>query len=134
MVKITDVLLWPFRQVGAFLANAWGYLRQFQIDDVLPPSIRDFLNWFFGVIPRAFGLRGATPREQINASLVLILVVFLTSIPTLGTTLIILIVLVPLLLIGIARWLPAFDELWQGFVSRLPFVNRDLDIPGWRSE
>lgn len=134
MAKITDAALWPFRQAKAFLANAWGYLIRFQIDDVLPPSVKDFLNWFFGVIPRAFGLRGATPREQINASLVLILVVFLSAIPTLGSTLIILVVAVPLLFIGIFRWLPAFNELWRAFVSRLPFVNQDLDIPGWRSE
>lgn len=130
------LLDWPRAAVGqvrAFFANAWAYVRDWHLDDVLPPSIRDLLNWIFGIIPRAFGVRDTSPRSQINANLILIVFTLISAVPSLGTTLIILALWVPLLAIGIIRWLPAFNELWTRFRAALPLKD-DYDIPGWRSE
>lgn len=127
---------WPraaYRNVRAFASNAYAYVTDFALDDVLPPSIRDTLNWIFSIIPKAFGVRNTTPKSQINANLILIIFTLISAIGTLGTTLIVLALWVPLLLIGIWRWLPAFNELWTDFREWLP-VASDYDLPFWRTE
>lgn len=121
------------RQVRGFFANAWAYFSDLALDDVIPPGIVDSVNWFLGQFPKAAGLRGATPREQINANVVLIIWWALWSIPSLGATIALVAVQAVFLVIGVYRWLPAFNDLWLRFTGWLP-VPRDIDIPFWRSE
>ncbi|MFB6121125.1 MAG: hypothetical protein ABEJ68_08435 [Halobacteriaceae archaeon] len=120
-------------QARAFAANAWAYVRDFKIDDILLPSIKDLLNWVFSLLPKAFGVRNTTPREQINANIVFIFFWATLSLVSLGTTLVLAAFHLFLLTIGVWRWLPAFDELWGRFRRRLP-IKGNYNIPFWRSE
>lgn len=128
-----DAVRWLWAQFVGFWMNVYDYFRNFALDDVIPPSIRDFANWVISIIPRAFGVRDTTPRQQINANIVLIVATLISALGTLGTTLFILALWVPLLFVGIWRWMPAFNELWTDFRDRLP-VKDDYDLPFWRSE
>lgn len=133
-MSVKSTIVWPLRQIGAFLQNAYGYATDFALDDVLPPGIIDTINWLFGLVPRALGLRSTSPEAQINANVVLAVFWFLAGFISLGATwVIILVVHVPLLLVGIWRWFPGFNDAWRSFRSRVP-VREDYDIPGWRSE
>lgn len=124
--------LW--RNLRGFAGNAYGYVSGFAVDDVLPPGVIDTVNWLLGLVPRALGLRQTTPREQINANVVLAVFWFLAGFISLGATwVIILVIHVPLLLVGIWRWFPGFNDAWASFRNRLP-VRDDYDLPGWRSE
>jgi len=123
-----------WRNVSGFAVNAYGYVAGFALDDVLPPSLVGTINWLLGLVPRAVGLRNTTPREQINANVVLAVFWFLAGFLSLGATwVIILAVHVPLGLFAVARWFPGINEAWQSVRRRLP-VRDDYDLPGWRSE
>lgn len=121
-----------FGQLRGFASNAWAYVSDFALDDVLLPSITDAVNWVFSLVPDAFGLRGATPKEQIDANIIFIFFWGTLSIASLGTTLILAAFHLMLLSIGVWRWLPAFNTLWNRFRARLP-ISDDYDIPFWRS-
>ena len=124
--------LW--RNATGFVRNAYGYVAGFALDDVLPPSVIGTINWLIGLVPRALGLRQTTPREQINANVVLSVFWFLAGFISLGATwVIILAVHLPLALFGVARWFPGINETWMMVRRRLP-VRDDYDLPGWRSE
>ena len=123
-----------WRNVRGFVRNAYGYVAAAAIADVLPTSITSTINWLLGLVPRALGLRETTPREQINANIVLAVFWFLAGFISLGATwVIILAIHLPLALLGVARWFPGVNETWQTVRRRLP-VRDDYDLPGWRSE
>lgn len=127
---------WPraaYEQVRGFASNAYAYFADFAVDDVIPPGVRDFINWIISVYPNAFGVRNATPREQINASVVLLVFWGVWAGASLGLLIPIFVIHVPLLFIGIYRWMPAVNELWKRFRDWLP-VKDDYNIPFWRSE
>ena len=121
------------RQVSGFFSNAWGYISDFQIDDILLPSIKGTINWFIDLFPKALGVRNTTPREQINANIIFIAFWAITSVISFGTTLGLVFIHIGLLSVGIWRWLPAVNEMWRWFRSKLP-ISSDYDIPLWRSE
>lgn len=118
-------------QARGFVSNAYAYVTDWKVDDVLPPSIVDTVNWVMSLLPKAVGIRG-TPREQINANAIFIGFWILASFATLGATLALVAVHLALLSIGVWRWLPAFNEMWRRVRTRLPFTD-DVDVPFWRS-
>lgn len=120
-------------QVRGFFSNAWAYFSDLALDDVIPPSIVELVNWFLGMFPQAFGLRGATPREQINANIVLMIWWALWSIPSVGTTLVLVAFHAVFLVIGMYRWYPFINKAWRRMTARLPVAD-DYNIPFWRSE
>jgi len=120
-------------QYRTFLGEVWDYATDFQIDDVLLPSIKETINWFIDLVPKALGLRNATPRQQINANIIFIAFWVTLSVITLGATFALVAAHLVLLTIGVWRWLPAFNELWSRFRAWLP-IPSDIDIPLWRSE
>lgn len=130
----TTPVRWTWRQVSGLARSSWDYIRNFRVDDVLPPSIRDLLNFAFSMLPRAFGVRGATRRQQINANAVLIGVTFLTGFLTGGLAWILIGLWGILLLFAwFFRGTPAGESLWTRFRRRLP-IKRDYDLPLWRSD
>lgn len=128
-------VVWAWRQTTGLARSTYDYFADFAIDDVLPPSIRDFANWVIGILPRAFGIRNTTRREQINANVVLIAVSVLSSFLTAGVTLLLIaFVWGPLLLFAFFfRGTPAGESWWTRMRGRIP-VASDYDLPLWRSE
>lgn len=124
---------WTKRQFGGFFRGVRGYVRDFHVDDVILPSIRDTVNWIIGLFPKALGLRQTTPKEQIDANIVFIVFWGTLSVISLGTTLALVALHILLLLIGLYRYFPVFGKAWQWGRSKLPLKN-DYDIPLWRSE
>jgi hypothetical protein len=126
---------WTWVQTTGLARNAYGYFAGFKIDDVLPPSLRDFVNWSLSILPKAFGVRDTTRREQINANFILIGVTLLSSILTAGLTLaLIVFVWGPLLWFAFFfRGTPAGESYWTRTRRKLPIKN-DYDVPLWRSE
>lgn len=123
-----------WRNVRGFVVNAYAYFAGAALDDVLPPSIINTVNWLLGLFPKALGLRETTPREQINANAVFIVFWFFAGFISVGATwVLILVVHLPLLGVGVWRWFPGVNNAWRSFRARLP-VRGDYNIPGWRSE
>lgn len=135
LATITAPARWTWTQVSGFARSMYAYFAAFAIDDVLPPGLRDLINWVIGMFPRAFGIRGTSRRQQINANLALIAASILSGFLTAGASLL-LIVLVwgPLLLFAVVvRGTPA-GESWWGWMRRKLPIKRDYDLPLWRSE
>lgn len=125
---------WTVRQLVGLARSTYGYFTGFQVDDVLPPSIRDLINFAFATLPRAAGLRNTSRRQQINANAVLIGITFLTGFITGGAAWVLIFVWAALLLFAfIFRGTPAGESYWRRFRNWLP-VKNDYDIPLWRSE
>lgn len=134
LATVAAPFLWTWRQVSGLGRSTYDYFADFAVDDVLPPSFRDFANWLIGVLPRAFGVRNTTRREQINANVVLIAVSILSSILTAGATLVLVLFWGILLLFAwFFRGTPAGESLWTRTRRKLP-IKRDYDLPLWRSE
>ncbi|WP_123619170.1 hypothetical protein [Halorubrum sp. CSM-61] len=128
------VTRWTWKQISGLARSTYRYFAEFQFDDVLPPSIRDLINFVFQMIPRAFGLRSTSRREQINANAVLIGVTFLTGFLTGGLAWTFIAVWAALLLFAwFFRGTPAGESYWRRLRSRFPVAD-DYDIPFWRSE
>lgn len=135
---VTRVVVWPYR----LAAWAWGQLSafvenvreaRFYADDFLLPSIRDLLNWFIRLVPEALGLRDTKPYDQVKANVIFSMFWFLTSAVSGGLTLALVGIHVMLLLVGVWRWFPAVNDLWDRFRDALP-VKDDYNILFWRSE
>lgn len=131
--RLRAFLAWLWSQATAFVGNIWEFVSTVQIDTMLPPSIRDPITWAMGMVPKAFGVRDTTPEEQIKASAVMMLFAILTSLLTFGATLALIAVFGITMWVGIFRWLPAFNEMWRMFRSKLP-IKRDYDVPRWKEE
>jgi hypothetical protein len=126
---------WTWRQATGLARSSWDYFAGFTFDSAIPPSWRETINWLFGTLPRAFGLRETTRREQINANIVLIILSALTSLLSAGATLALIALLwLPLLLFAwFFRGTPAGESYWRRLRAKLP-IESDYDIPFWRSE
>lgn len=126
---------WVRAQVAGLYDSTVGYFSSFGFNETLPPSIRDNLSWLIGLIPRAFGVRDTTRREQINANVVVLVVMALSSLFPL-TTWALAFAFIPLTMLFIAfffRGTPAGESYWRRFRRRLP-IKSDYDIPFWRGE
>lgn len=112
------------------LGRAWDYLT---FDELLPPSIRDMLQWTIEMVPKLLGIRSTTPWQQIGASISIIgfalLATFLTGGLLIGTVAIVL----GFGAIGIARLIPAVNEEYSEWMAALP-IKRDYDIPRWKRD
>lgn len=93
------------------LRNLWDTLTEPSWEDVTPPSIVSTLKWLGAQVPRALGL--GSPQEQVIASLVLTVVAVLSSIISLGATLVLaaffLFITLP---IGLIRHVPPVEDHW----------------------
>jgi hypothetical protein len=127
-------LAWVWVQASALVRNSIAYWTGFAFDDILPPSVRSTINFIIEMVPRAFGLREATRREQINANAVLIGVSFLSGFVTGFTTWLLIALWGSLLLFAwFFRGTPAGESLWVRVRRRIP-VRDDYDLILWRSE
>jgi hypothetical protein len=129
------------RRVGGFLrrqvsgtrrnlGRAWNYLT---FDELLPPSIRDMLQWTIEIIPKLLGIRSTTPWQQIGAAISVVgfalLATFLTGGLLIGTVAIVL----GFGAIGVARLIPAVNEEYGDWMAALPIKN-DYDVPRWKRD
>lgn len=125
-------LRWTWRQLTGIVTGTVEYFQRFHFDDVLPPSIRDLLNYIFFLLPRAFGIRDTTRKEQIDANVVLIAITFLTGFVTGGLAWAIIAVwLVLLAFAWFFRATPAGESYWTRVRDIAP---GNIDIPLWRSD
>ncbi len=112
------------------LGRAWNYLT---FDRLLPPSIRDMIQWTIEMIPKLLGIRSTTPWQQIGASISIVgfalLATFLTGGLLIGTVAVVL----GLGAIGVARLVPAVDEEYSEWMAALP-IKRDYDLPRWKRD
>jgi len=112
------------------LGRAWNYLT---FDELLPPSIRDMIQWTIETIPKLLGIRGTTPWQQIGASISVIgfalLATFLTGGVLIGTV----VVVLGFFSIGVIRLIPAVNEGYGEWRAALPIKN-DYDLPRWKRD
>jgi hypothetical protein len=126
---------WLWTQLTGLWASTVEYFTGLGINETLPPSIRDNLSWIFGLLPRAAGVRDTSRREQINANVVILVVMALSSLFPL-TTWTVAFAFIPaglLLFAFFFRGTPAGESYWRQFRARLP-IKDNYDIPLWRGE
>ena len=112
------------------LGRAWDYLT---VDELLPPSIRDMIQWTIEIIPKLLGIRGATPWQQIGAAISVIGFALLASFLTGGALIGTVIIVIALGSIGVARLIPAVNDEYGEWIAALP-VKNDYDLPRWKRD
>lgn len=122
-----------WRQVRGTGESIVGFYRWLQIDYVLPPAIRDTVQWTIQIIPEAMGLRDTSKYRQVSSAVVVLAVAFLSTLLTGGLAIAIYVGAAVLLGIGLGRFVPAVNKGWKGFRERLP-VKDDYDVPRWSRE
>lgn len=123
--------LW--RQVTGTAGNIVDFFQWFQFDYVLPPAIRDTVQWTLQIIPQAAGLRDTSKNRQVTSAAVVLFVAFLSTLLTGGLAIAIYAVAAVALALGLFRFVPAVNKGWREFRSRLP-VKNDYDVWRWSRE
>ncbi|WP_226043410.1 hypothetical protein [Natrinema sp. DC36] len=117
------------RFAGAQAAGTWrnfrGFVGWLSIDNSLPPAIASTINWSLETVPKALGIRSSS-YQQTAAAGVLIMVAVGSAVLTLGLTAAVVVALAPLFVLGIWRFIPAFNTVWQDQVQ-----SRGKDLPRW---
>lgn len=116
--------------------NIRGLLGKATVDQLIPPGWRSNISWFLGVFPDALGIRGATPWEQVKATVVLMIVAALTSLIPLTST----IGIASIFILSTLFWYAVLfrtneqgEKLHEKVTGRLP-IKADYNVPGWRGE
>lgn len=112
------------------LGKAWNYLT---FDNILPPSIRDLIQWIIETIPKLFGIRGTKPWQQVAAASMVILFALLATVLSGGLLIGTVIIVGFFAFVGIVRHVPWFNEKWNQATGVLP-IKRDYDVPRWRRD
>lgn len=112
------------------LGRAWNYLT---FDNVLPPSIRDFIQWGIETTPKLFGIRDAKPWQQLGAAAMLIIVAVGATFLSGGLFFATVIIVGVFGLVGIVRHVPWVNKKWKQGTGLLP-VKNDYDVPRWRRD
>jgi len=112
-------------QAAGTYRNFRGFLGWLSIDRALPPAIASTINWTLEIVPRALGIDSSS-YQQTAAAALLIMVAAGSALLTAGLTLALIILLLPLLTIGVWRFIPAFNTAWRDSVQ-----SRADDLPRW---
>lgn len=133
--KFWNGVTWVWTQIVGLWRSTVDYFTGFGFNETLPPSITSNISWIIGLVPRSFGVRDTTRREQINANIVILVVMALSSLFPL-TTWAIAFAFIPLTMLFIAfvfRGTPAGESYWRRFRRKLP-IKSNYDLPFWRGE
>lgn len=117
------------RQARGTARNTQNLVGSFTFDQILPNSIAAFLSELFALIPKAFGR--SSPKQQVYASITLILIAIISTPFTLGWSLALAVPFVLTLLVGLWRLVPAINSRFR---SARGSKLRDRDIPLWRRD
>jgi hypothetical protein len=97
-------------QLRGFVGNVRESLGMASWEGFLPPSIVSTLKFLGEAVPDAFGFD--TPYAQIRGSVVLGILAVLSSVLTLGATLVFVGVFAVTGFVGIVRHIPIVEEVW----------------------
>jgi hypothetical protein len=108
---VTAPFRWTYRQVTGAASNAWTWLTEgLSLEDVLIPTVYDTLVWLTNQVPLAFG--GGEPGEMIEASFVLGVAAFVSSIISFGATLVFVGLFAFTGFLGALRFIPVVEKYW----------------------
>lgn len=124
---------WWSRQASGTWRRTKALADWVTFDRFMPSGVADTIQEIITLVPKAFGVRDARPREQLSAAVILGFFAYGFAFLTLGLTLGVALALTLMAFIALARLVPAFNDGWKGFTDRLP-VENDYDIVGWSRE
>lgn len=124
--RLADATRWVMRQAAGTLRRTRGLFSGFGFDKILPNAIEGIISELMALIPRAAG-RGSA-KQQVYASITLIILAVISSVISAGATLIIAVLLLIPLSIGLARMVPWINDRFTGARGRR---LRDRDVPLW---
>ncbi|AEH39535.1 hypothetical protein [Halopiger xanaduensis] len=106
--------------------NVRGFLGWLSIDRALPPALASTIRWTGETVPTAIGIGDESSYQQTAAASVLLIVAIASTALTFGLTLAAVALLIPFLLVGLWRFIPAFNTVWKDKVQ-----SRDGRVPRW---
>jgi hypothetical protein len=109
--KLRNVARWPFEQAAGAASNAWTWLTEkLSLEDIIIPAVYDTAVWLTNQVPLAFG--GGEPGEMIEASFVLAVAAFVSSLISFGATLFLVGVFAFTGFLGALRFIPVVEQYW----------------------
>lgn len=115
--------------IGGTYRNFRSLFGSFTFDEALPDGVEGVINEIIYLVPTAIGVRGA--KKQVYASLTLAVLILITSVFSLGISLILLVIPMTTLAIGLIRMVPAINERYSSGLDRAG-VERNPNVPLWR--
>lgn len=122
-----------WQQLSGTVGNIRKFVEWLQFDYILPPFIRDTIQWTIEIVPRAVGVRDTTRNEQVASAFVLLVVAFISTLLTGGLAVATYIIVSLMLLAGTARFVPWIDNRWKWTREQLP-IKDDYDVWRWSRE
>jgi hypothetical protein len=113
-------------QVRGTADRAGSILGGTTVDEILPPAAVSTISWILALVPKALGF--GTAREQVIASVSLIIPAVISTPITLGYSLLLAIPPSITLVIGLWRLVPAVNDR---FMSARGNRSGDIDVPLW---
>lgn len=117
------------KQARGTARNTRELVGDFTFDQILPPSIAGFIQTLFALIPRSLG-RG-TAKQQVYASVTLILIAIISAPISLGYSLVVSIPFMIGLIVGLYRLNPWVNSTFKRLRGR---KLRDRDVPLWKRD
>jgi len=109
--RLRSVARWPFEQVTGAASNAWSWLTEkLSLEDIIIPAVYDTAVWLTNQVPLALG--GGEPGEMIEASFVLAVAAFVSSIISFGATLFLVGIFAFTGFLGTLRFIPVVEQYW----------------------
>ena len=121
------------RQLRGTWRNLGGFWAYLSLDRLLPSGISDTIQEVIELIPQAFGLRGTSRTKQFSSAVILAIFAYLATFLSGGLLIGAAIVITIMVLIAVARNIPAVNKNWKEWTSALGISN-DYDVPGWRRD
>lgn len=97
-------------QIRGFFDNLWSTAMAAKWEGFLPPSIVSLIKFFANAVPDAFGF--GSREDQVRGSAVLGVTAILSSVITLGATLVFVGIFAFTFAVGIVRHVPIVDANW----------------------
>lgn len=121
------------RQLQGTFSRTRGFLGWLSLDRLMPSGLAGAIQEVIELTPKALGLRGTSRMKQFSAAVILGVLVYFATFLTGGLLIGVAIFLTVMVVVAIARNVPAFDSGWREWTAALG-IKRDYDVPGWKRD
>lgn len=120
-------------QLTATARRSRVFLGYITLDRLLPSGIAGAIQEVIELTPKALGVRNTPRTKQFSAAVILGILAYFATFLTGGLLIGVAVFLTVMVLVAIARNVPAIDSGWSEWTAALGLKN-DYDLPGWRRD
>lgn len=121
------------RQLRGTASRTRGFVGWLSFDRLMPSGVASTIQEVFTLVPQALGIRGTSRMKQFSAAVILGVLAYFATFLTGGLLIGAAIFLTLMVVVAVARNVPAVDGTWRDWTAALG-IKRDYDIPAWKRD